>query len=232
MMRRLRDTLLPPACLGCDRPADDLAISLCGACARNLPPLPLCCPVCGDALPPQVSTCQACANCQKRKPAFARTIAALAYAPPVDDWIGALKYRGQLRHAGPLAGLLARAVASQPKPDLLIPVPLHDSKLRSRGFNQAIELTRPLARELELPWRHDLARRLRPTPPQQGQTATQRRRNLRGAFAAKDEIAGLHVAIVDDVMTTGATADALAQSLKKAGAAEVSAWVVARALRD
>ena len=231
-MRTWLNTLLPPACLGCERPADDLDTSLCQRCTSALPVLPLTCPVCADALPPAVATPQACAQCQKRKPAFARTTAAVAYADPVDGWISALKYRSELRHAGPLAALLARAVADQPRPDLLIPVPLHNSKLRSRGFNQAIELTRSLARETRLPWRHDLAQRIRPTAPQQGQSAEARRRNLRGAFAASDAVTGLHVAVVDDVMTTGATVDVLAQSLKQAGAAEVSAWVVARALRD
>lgn len=232
MIGQLLDTLLPPACLGCDRPAKDTATALCAPCSRSLPRLPPGCPVCADALPPALETTQPCAQCQKRLPAFARTSAALAYVEPVDAWVSALKYRRELRFAAPLAELLTRAVGDAPRPDVLIPVPLHDSKIRSRGFNQSIEITRPLARSLGVPWRHDLARRVRPTAPQQGQSAAQRRRNLRGAFAADAEVAGLHVAIVDDVMTTGATADALAKCLNQAGAAEVSAWVVARALKD
>ena len=232
MIGRWLNTLLPPACPGCDRPADNLVSSLCHRCTSALPALPAVCPVCADALPPAVITPQPCANCQKRTPAFTRTTAAVAYSEPVDDWISALKYRGELRYAAPLASLLAAVVTDHDKPQLLIPVPLHDSKLRSRGFNQAIELLRPLARQCDLPWRHDLARRTRATAPQQGQSAAQRRRNLRGAFAADPAVSGLHIGIVDDVMTTGATADELARSLKRAGASEVSVWVVARALRD
>lgn len=231
-MRDWLDTLLPPACPGCERVADNPASGLCRRCTRVLPKMPCVCPLCADALPPAVTTPQPCANCQKRTPAFARTSAALPYAGPVDDWISALKYRGELRYAAPLASLLSTAVAGVAQPELLIPVPLHDSKLRSRGFNQAIELLRPLARRFGLPWRHDLARRTRPTAPQQGQSAAQRRRNLRGAFAADPAVSGLHIGIIDDVMTTGATADELARSLKRAGACEVSVWVVARALRD
>lgn len=230
-MRRWLDTLLPPVCLGCERPADDFATALCIRCSDALPGLPRCCPICADALPPAVTTEQPCAQCQKRRPAFARTVAASPYAEPVDAWISALKYGRALRFAAPLGELLASAINDAPRPDLLIPVPLHDSKVRSRGFNQAIEITRPLARRVELPWRHDLARRIRPTAPQQGQSAEARRRNLRGAFAADTDVAGLHVAIVDDVMTTGATADALATSLMRAGAREVSTWVVSRALK-
>ena len=111
-------------------------------------------------------------------------------------------------------------------------MPLHPARLRERGFNQAVELARPLARRLGVPLAAALCRRLRDTPAQASLDRAARRRNVRGAFACDGDLSGRHVAVVDDVLTSGATIDALARALKKAGAARVSAWVAARAPRD
>ena len=205
---------------------------VCARCAPALPRLGRPCPRCADALPPTAAPDQACARCLQRSPASARAVSALRYDTPVDDWISGLKYRRELRHVQPLADALTDACVQAPRPDLLIPMPLHDRKLCARGFNQCIELGRPLARALGLGWRTDLARRVRHTPPQRGQDAAARRRNVRGAVQVSPEVRGRHVALLDDVMTTGATADELARTLRRAGAAEVSVWVVARAVRD
>ena len=124
---------------------------------------------------------------------------------------------------------MACALAGAERPQALVPVPLHTGRLRERGYDQALELTRPLARRLGLPLRDDLLRRARATAAQSTLDAGQRRRNLRGAFAVRGHCAlPAHVALVDDVMTTGATAHAAASALLRAGVARVDVWVCAR----
>jgi ComF family protein len=126
-----------------------------------------------------------------------------------------------------MAERLARR--AQPLPELLIPVPLHRRRLMRRGYNQALELARVLKRTLALPVEAGAATRLHATPDQIGQTAAQRRRNLRNAFAVDTKVAGKHIALLDDVMTTGATLAALARAARKSGAAKIEVWALARA---
>jgi ComF family protein len=116
-----------------------------------------------------------------------------------------------------------------PRPDLLVAPPLTRARLRERGFNQALELAKTVGRELGVAVAIEGLRKVRETAPQPSLGGKARRRNLRGAFACRTSLAGAHVAIVDDVLTTGATADAVARVLKGAGAARVSLWTVARA---
>ena len=116
------------------------------------------------------------------------------------------------------------------QPDLIIPVPLHNSRLRSRGYNQAWELAKHLSRISAIPTSHKVCRRIKKTPLQTGLKASERKRNLRQAFAITENVEDLHVCIVDDVMTTGSTLEAIASVLKAAGAAHISGLVVARAV--
>lgn len=162
-----------------------------------------------------------------------RVIAALAYEYPVDRLITALKFRRALHYAPALAEVLAAVVAgacaAEARPDLVVPVPLHRRRLVERGYNQALEIARPLARTLGLPLAAGLCRRVRATAGQTGLSAAARRRNLRGAFTATG-CAGATVAVVDDVVTTGSTAAAMAAALRGAGARRVEIWAVARTL--
>jgi len=214
---------LPPACLLCG--ATSGTGHLCGACQADLPwhSQPQC-PRC--ALPTPDG--QVCGACLKHPPAFERTCAALAYAFPLDRLIPRLKYNGQLAIAPALGECLAQVAASSPRPDCLIAMPLHAKRIRERGFNHATEIAREVAKQLGLPLDTTSCRRLRDTPPQMGLKHDARRRNVRGAFSCSDEVRGLHIAIVDDVMTTGTSLDELAKTLKQAGALEVETWVVAR----
>ncbi len=200
---------------------------LCSACADDLPwhRMPQC-PQC--ALP--TADGHLCGACLKRPPAFGRTRAALSYRFPVDQLIQRLKYNGRLAAAPVLGDLLARHVESAPRPDLLIPMPLHPSRIRERGFNHASEIGRSVARHLDFPLATTLCQRIRDTPPQVALAYDARRRNVRGAFTCSDDVAGKHIAVIDDVMTTGTSLDELAKTLKQAGAEEVEAWVVARTL--
>jgi len=173
---------------------------------------------------------QTCGGCLKHPPAFDRTFAALAYAFPLDRLIPHLKYHGQLAIAPALGECLARAVAAAPMPDCMIAMPLHPQRIRERGFNHATEIARDVATRLGLPLDTRSCQRIRDTPPQTGLKHLARRRNLRGAFTCGGDVQGLHIALVDDVMTTGSSLDELAATLKRAGAREVTCWVAARAL--
>ncbi len=201
--------------------------SVCTACHAELPwhrqPQ---CPHCAIPTPGG----QVCGACLKHPPAFDRTHAALAYAFPLDRLIPRLKYHGQLAIVPMLGNCLAEAVAAQPLPDCLIPMPLHATRIRERGFNHATEIARAVAKPLGLPLDTTSCRRIRDTPPQMGLKHDARRRNVRGAFACSEIVEGKHIALIDDVMTTGTSLDELAATLKRAGAREVSCWVVARTL--
>lgn len=201
---------------------------LCPACRRDLPRLPAArCPLC--ALPTPAG--EVCGACLKRPPAFERCRAALAYAPPADILVQRLKYGGELALAGFLAEQLLAEIDTASLPDALLPMPLHPRRLGERGFNQAVEIGRRLSARLGVPLMLDDCARVRDTAPQVGLDHDARQRNLRSAFACGPALRGRHLALLDDVMTSGASLNALAQAARQAGAARVEAWVVARALR-
>lgn len=199
---------------------------LCPACHAGLPRTTAgACPRC--AAPG--SDGRVCGACLQHPPAFDRAHAVLDYMFPVDKLIQALKYRHQLALARLFGALLAHAVHAQPRPDCLLPMPLHPARLRERGFNQAHEIAKVSAQRLRLPLAPHLATRIINTGSQAKLALEARKRNVTGAFACEDAVRGRHIALVDDVMTSGATLDALAKTLKQAGAREISIWVVARA---
>lgn len=203
---------------------DGLSPDICGGCLRDLPRARTVCPRCAASLP----VAALCGECQRRPPAFDSAFAAFRYAFPVDRLIQRLKYEGRLEHGRMLGLLLGRAARRQPLPDALIPVPLHVTRWRERGFNQALEIARPVARMTGVRLDTGCCRRSRPTPPLWSLEPASRRRLLSGVFTVTGEVTGLHLALVDDVLTSGATAGALAAELKRAGAARVDVWTVAR----
>jgi ComF family protein len=171
-----------------------------------------------------------CGACLRHPPAFDHTEAVYAYDFPLDALVKHCKYQGALEVTELFAWALAERVRGLDAADLIIPMPLHPTRLGERGFNQAVEISRRLARHLQLPWLADACQRLRNTPSQAGMDLKARRRNLRGAFNCRQDLAGLRVALVDDVMTSGSSLNELARAAKKAGAGSVTAWVVARTL--
>jgi ComF family protein len=172
-----------------------------------------------------------CGECQAHPPAYVSARAAFRYAAPVDKLIQHLKYHDRLELSRLLGAYLANHLQAlnDPLPDVIVPVPLHSSRLRERGYNQSLEIARFVAQSLELPINWKDTQRIRPTMPQTELPREQRRKNVRGAFMTGGVFAGRRVAIVDDVMTSGHTANALAESLLRSGAVEVRVWVVARA---
>lgn len=221
---RVAQRTLSPHCILCG--ATTAGPRLCTPCAGSLPRLPsLRCRVC--ALP--LTTGETCGVCLQHPPAYDSVSAPFAYAFPVDALIHALKYGGNLSIAPVLAEALASS--SPPRVDALLPTPLAARRLRERGFNQAQELARIAGRRLGIRVLADACRKVSDTVPQAGLPWKERKRNVRSTFVCDADLSGLRVAIVDDVMTSGATLNELARNLKRAGAVHVSAWVVARTLR-
>jgi ComF family protein len=170
----------------------------------------------------------ACADCLRDPPAFDDVIAAFDYRFPVDRLVRRFKFSADLAVGAYLGRALARAAEARPRPDLVLASPASAARIRDRGFNPALVLARHAARQFGLGIDARALAKVRHTPPQAGLGREDRHRNLAGAFAVRGRVAGLHVAVVDDVMTTGATLGALAGVLKEAGARRVSGWVAAR----
>lgn len=214
-------------CYLCDGAA---TAAVCAGCVAAFPPLPTARCVC-CALP--AATGQHCGRCLSHPPHYDHTIAALAYGDPLDQAVQAFKYRPALGLSRFLSGLLDEAVSAATagnQIDLIIPLPLAPARLTERGFNQALELARPLAARRRIRLEARAVRRIRNTPPQVQLPWKERARNIQGAFVCGLPLTGLRVAVVDDVMTTGASLDEMARVLKGAGAAHVTNWVVARTL--
>jgi len=227
VLTRACQRALPQQCALCAAPCGDLLV--CAACHAGLPRIGSACPRC--ALPaPGGSVCGACLA---RPPPFAAAFAAFAYGFPLDRLMQAFKYGGRLSHAEFFATALGERVAQRPAgtpwPDALVALPLAEARQRQRGFDQATEIARRLARLTGIAMATGL-RRTRDTPMQAALPWKERAKNVRGAFAADPSVAGLRIAIVDDVMTTGATLDSAAKALLRAGALGVEAWAVARTL--
>ena len=167
--------------------------------------------------------------CRRRPPPLQEVRAACLYSAPVDRLLPRFKFHDDLAAGRLLSQLMAEAFAGLPSPDALIAVPLHTGRLRSRGYDQALELARPLARALRVPLLTGVLERTRATAPQSERAAAARRRNVRRAFAVRrDAAVPAHAVLVDDVMTTGATLHSAADALLRAGASRVDAWVCAR----
>jgi ComF family protein len=210
-------------CLLCGGHGD--ADGLCEGCRNSLPALPgKHCPICAIPDP----TGELCGRCLSKRPHFDRVVAPFLYEFPATVLIQGLKYRGNLACARPLAEGLAAALEKEPYPDLIIPMPLARARLASRGFNQAMEISRRVATEFGLEISVDVCRRTREGTPQATLPWKQRRTNVRNAFVCDVDVSAKAVAVVDDVLTTGATLDELARALKRRGAREVIGWIAAR----
>lgn len=233
----LLDVLLPPICHICHAFIPDAGkLHICPNCRDRLPLVssPLC-PICGI---PFVGTGSdhRCGACLTHPPHFDSARAHFLYEGPIRDLIHSYKYNQRTHLRYPLALLTLEGVSrflTDQNPHVIVPVPLHRSRLRQRGFNQAVLLGSVLSRQLSLPMLPDALVRTRPTEPQIELSAAERRLNVKGAFSVNRTglVAGKRILLLDDVMTTGSTMDECAKELKKAGADMVIAATIARTAR-
>lgn len=206
-----------------------LGATICPGCQTDLPVLNSTCQRCGINLANSVTKTH-CGECISAPPYFHLTLSPFAYRPPLSQLITALKYQRRLSLVPFLAESLAQHVEHYTSSvDALLPVPLHISKLRQRGFNQALELARPLARRFGLPIMLHEIERQHATPSQMSLHADERQRNVRNAFRIRQPFHYKRIAIVDDVMTTGSTVNEIARLLVQAGVEEIQIWCIARA---
>jgi ComF family protein len=230
LSNRIRLEPVAQCCVLCD--AEDRA-AVCASCADGLTRVDAhnACPQCAQ---PSLGA-NLCGQCIRESPAFDATHAALVYAFPTDRLVQAFKFSANLSLVEFLASEMVATVSAgrsergSTLPDGLVALPLARARLASRGFNQASLLAKTIGARLGVPVAHQAMLRIRETPPQAGLDRDARRKNVRGAFEARANLTGKHVAIIDDVMTTGATLAEAAKALKRAGAVRVEAWVLARA---
>ena len=255
MFQLLQRWLLPYHCVLCHQTSDQHR-DLCTTCQASLPYLVHCCKQCAAPLP----TGERCGACLKKPPCFDRTFALFRYEAPINQWITQLKFHRNLRNARLLSELFLEKHLASPlirgdreglknlkntnptdllfsgeerqatTPDLIIPVPLHPKRLRQRGFNQALELARLLAKQVNVPLDKHRCKRVRHTQAQSSIPAKQRHTNLKRAFQCCGQVPR-HVAIVDDVITTGHTVNELSRILRQAGCQQIDVWAIARTTR-
>jgi ComF family protein len=226
--RCLEQLLAPGVCLGCGCDPGGASL-LCGSCRERIEAVPDPCLYCGQPNPVSGIVCPAC---RLNPPRWQKLIAPLQYRGITRDYLLRLKHdqathlaKALCRHTG------ARFRKVRPKPEILLPVPLHPTRLRERGYNQAREIARIWSRDLDIPIDHRALARLRATPLQSGLSANQRADNVRQAFAYRPKRGYRHVAVVDDIVTTGSTVTEITRMLHRAGVEFVEIWALARAYR-
>jgi ComF family protein len=235
LLKALLDILFPPLCHGCKAFIPDAGeLHLCAGCLADSPVVTSPhCTLCGLPFLTDGGIDHRCGGCIDEPPSFTAARAAVLFEGPVRELIHRFKYGKKVQHSRPLALLAAGELGefvTASAADLIIPVPLHIKRLRQRGFNQAVLLGEILAKKWRLPLSRNNLRRIRWTEPQINLSASERRHNVRGAFAVRDAAAvrDRRIILVDDVYTTGSTVSECARTLKKGGAAEVFVITVAR----
>jgi ComF family protein len=232
MIQSLIDWILPITCVLCGQTTNASQPNICPACTKDLPWIQAACLRCGLPLP---STYRVCGQCLRVPPPYQRLQGLFSYDFPVDQLILGLKFQHHLLYARLLGSLMAECCARYyttgiPLPSMLIPVPLHKQRLRQRGFNQATELAKWVKRRLGVPIGYGCLQRVKYTEAQMELPLAQRAGNVKQVFAAKRAIPE-HVAVIDDVVTSGHTIQALSQVLQKAGAKQIDVWCIARAIK-
>ncbi|WP_158781000.1 DNA utilization protein GntX [Pantoea sp. BAV 3049] len=224
---------MPTACWLCRMPLALPAQGICSLCLRQLPIAPPCCPRCGL---PALHIRQECGRCQLKPPPWQRMMFVTGWQPPLRDWVKQLKFSGatalsvMLARLFLLSWLAARRQFLLDKPDLLLCVPLHRKRAWLRGYNQMDDVTRHLSRWIGCSYAAAGLKRQRRTRIQHSLRASARKRNLRGAFRVEIAVKGRHIALVDDVITTGSTVGEISRILLAAGAASVQVWSLCRTL--
>ena len=229
VISRLEHLIYPPRCLICDG-AGSRHKDLCGPCEQSLPWIKNACIRCALPIADDSAENLICGRCLKKRPYFDDSLSLFSFEKQIVGLMHQLKFHDRLAVSRLFGSWLVDAVVPKmDKPDCLLPVPLHKRRLRQRGFNQSIEISRALKKAWAIPVETKRVRRVRETLSQTGLDAKQRRRNIRGAFEVCDKINYNHVVIIDDVVTTGSTVNELARILKRHGVKKVSVLSIARA---
>lgn len=226
---RLQRNLLTSTCIGCGG-CGGKTLDLCDGCRSELPFNSSFCPQCAIPLP--IDDAPICGSCLRAPPRYQASYCAFEYGYPVAELIRAFKYGHSLAYARVLGTLLSDYVKANHRdewPQCIVPVPLSSQRFHHRGFNQAIELGRIMAVSLDIPLNSGLLERVRHTVEQAGLSRRERKKNLRNAFEVVGDDVPDHVAILDDVVTTGSTMNEIARTLKRAGVKQIEVWAVARA---
>jgi len=222
---------LSKQCLLCLSPTSNNYL-LCSGCESELPKNTAHCVICAVPFPlPQMTeNTLVCGKCQKVPPHYTTSLIPHIYASPLKQLISQLKFQGNLTVTPLLAENFIHSIKYRKnnRPECIIPVPLHPQRLRERGFNQALELARIIAKQLDIPLDYSLCQRNKATPFQSGLSAKQRKLNLKNAFVVTKQQPYKHVAIFDDVVTTGTTVNELAKQLKESGVETIEIWAIAR----
>lgn len=235
--------LLPYLCVLCDNDCENNLFDLCNVCQKHLPYLSwdIICFQCGSPLkkekkPLIEDSCIQpqtlhCGSCLSLSPYYDQTLPIFYYDLPIREMIHAIKFQGKLLYSRLLTKLMIEVYQAYYKnnnlPDLIIPVPLFKKRLQQRGFNQAKEIAQFLAKTFSIPLKH-FCSRIKNTLPQANIGANLRQTNVKDAFICKNSLAGKHVVLIDDVVTTGHTINAVSKVLKKAGAKKITVWCVAK----
>lgn len=229
LLQRLITMIYPPRCVLCHAPGFN-DMDICKHCYLELPWIESSCTRCALPLAADSGDQLSCGQCLRKPPAFDRSLSLFSYQKQAVTLIQQLKFRQKLACSRLLGGMLADSVQRSgiELPDCIVPVPLNSRRLRQRGFNQSIELARPVARAINVPVDVQSVIRLRDTHAQTGLDKKQRRRNIRGAFDVVRPLNADHVVILDDVVTTTSTVNELARVLKRAGVGRVDVWIIAR----
>lgn len=229
LAQRLLSNLFPSRCIFCQQTVGH-SLEICPDCYQALPHNEPCCVRCALPLVDEVDSDVLCGRCINKLPAFDYAHSPFRYEDEIITLVHRLKFSEKIslsRSIGEM--LLSHFSAAGETPDCLLPVALHSSRMRQRGFNQSIEISRVLAKKLKIPIEHAAVVRQRSTVAQAGLSAKQRQRNIRGAFSLVEQLNYKHILIIDDVMTTGATVNELAKLLKKNKVERVGVLSIARA---
>ncbi len=225
----IRSGIFAARCQLCGAPGAE-GMDICPHCLRDLPHNRDCCHICSLPLPPNQAEKPICGKCLQQTPRFDRCLAPFSYGYPISGLIGDFKFNAKLHIGRLLSDLLINAIkeGDLEPPELLIPVPLHHARLRERGFNQSLELARPISRRFGIPLDTTSCQRIKTTRTQSTLDKKIRMKNMRGAFKVVERIDCEHLVLIDDVVTTGATVNELAHTLKRTGVKRVDVWALAR----
>lgn len=230
ILNKTTNFFFPATCVVCKQ-SSFREFDLCITCEKKLPFLHSSCHRCAEPLPPSSIKNLICGECLKQPPPFDETKSLFRYDDPIDKWIMQTKFHENLMYARTLGILMTKYFSDEQQTfDYIIPVPLHRSRLKQRGFNQALEIARPISKQLRVPLQFQHCHRLRQTNAQSQLKFHERFSNIKNAFAIDKTFSAKKVLVIDDVVTTGNTMREFCKALKNNGVEYIAVWVCARAV--